>query len=105
MRIIMGMRTKKIPLLPSIKRHLVAMGENIRLARQRRQLTATIVAERAGISRQTLLAIEQGEEKVSIGSYANVLLSLGLQDELKKIAADDELGRKLQDARLSGKPR
>lgn len=97
----MNMKTKKKPLLPSLKRRLSLMGENIHLARQRRQLTLEIVANRAGISRQTLIAIEKGEDQVSIGSYANVLLSLGLEKEIDRIGADDEFGRKLQDARLS----
>jgi transcriptional regulator with XRE-family HTH domain len=101
----MNMKTKKNPILPSLKRLLTAMGENIRLARQRRQLTSTLVAERAGISRQTLLSIEKGEDQVSVGAIASVLLSLGLEAELKKIAHDDEFGRKLQDARLNKKAR
>lgn len=77
------------------------MGENLKLARQRRKLSSTVVAERAGISRQTLLAVEKGEDGVSMGAYARVLLSLGLEKELERIGADDELGRKLQDARLN----
>lgn len=101
----MNMKTKKSPLLPSLKKRLGMMGENIYLARQRRGLTATMVAERAGISRQTLTAIEKGADQVSMGSYALVLLSLGLEKELDKIGADDELGRKLQDAQLSGRKR
>ena len=97
----MIMKTKKLPLLPSLTRHLIQMGENIRWARQRRKLTSSLVAERAGISRQTLLAIEKGEPGVSMGAYANVLLSLGLEKELLKIGRDDEVGRKIQDARLN----
>lgn len=101
----MNMKTKKSPILPSLKRRLAVLGENIRLARKRRELTTTLVAERAGISRQTLMAIEKGEDQVAMGSYASVLLSLGLEKDLDKIAADDELGRKLQDARLGGRRR
>lgn len=103
--IIIDMKTKKSPLLPSVKRRLVILGENIRLARQRRELTINLVAERAGISRHTLMAIEKGEDQVSMGSYASVLLSLGLEKEIDKLAADDQFGRKLQDARMIGKRR
>ena len=86
--------------LPALQRLLVEVGENIRLARLRRKFSASILAERAGISRPTLRAVERGEPSVSLGSLANVLLCLGLEQDLKQIAADDELGRKLQDAQL-----
>lgn len=94
------MKTKKAPLLPTLRRTLSQMGENIQLARQRRQLTASLVAQRAGISRQTLIGVEKGDDGVSIGAYASVLLALGLEKEILKIGADDILGRKLQDAQL-----
>ena len=76
------------------------MGENIKLARKRRKLTAIQVAERAGISRSTLSLIEKGESSVAMGAYFNVLRVLGLQDDFIKLAADDEFGRKLQDIEL-----
>lgn len=92
-------------LLPALQRSLVVLGENIRLARLRRKFSATRVAQRAGISRNTLRAIERGEPSVTFGSYASVLLCLGLEKDLRLIAKDDELGRKLQDANLSVKAR
>ena len=92
-------------LMPSLQRLLVEIGENIRLARLRRRFSTTLVAERAGISRNTLRAIESGEPSVSFGSYLMVLFCLGLEQDLKLIARDDELGRKLQDAGLTTKAR
>lgn len=81
------------------------LGENIKLARLRRKLSAEQIAERAGISRKTLYEIERGRPNVSIGSYAQVLLVLGLEDDLLKVGKDDLLGRKLQDAKLLVKQR
>jgi len=97
------MRTKKQILLPKFQKLLEQMGENIKLARKRRNLTSIQVAERAGINRSTLYHIEKGNPGVSIGAYFNVLRVLGLQDDFLKLAADDEFGRKLQDLRLIGK--
>lgn len=84
---------------------LSELGENIKLARLRRKLSAEQVSERANISRPTLVAIEKGSPSVSIGSYLLVLKVLGLEKDFLLLAKDDELGRKLQDARISPKKR
>lgn len=95
------MSKKATVLLPQTQAVLEQMGEQIRLARLRRHLTAELVAERAGISRMTLSNIEKGSPSVAIGSYAAVLHALnGMDKDLLLIAKDDELGRKLQDLEL-----
>jgi transcriptional regulator with XRE-family HTH domain len=88
----------KIVLLPKTRRILDEMGENIKLARLRRKLSSEQVAERANISRPTLVSIEKGKPSVSIGSYLSVLQVLGLEKDFLIVAKDDTLGRKLQDA-------
>lgn len=98
------MRPKKTILLPSTTRILSELGENIKLARKRRGLTLIQVAERAGIARSTLGLIEKGASGVSMSAYLQVLFVLGLEKDLLNVAANDTLGRKLQDAGLlSGK--
>lgn len=92
-------------ILPKIKRILENLGENIKLARLRRKLSTQQVSERADISRPTLSAIEKGKPNVSIGLYLQVLFVLGLAEDFLKIASEDELGRKLQDAGLMVKER
>jgi len=97
-------RTKYI-LLPRLSKILEELGEDIKLARLRRKLSAEQVAERAGISRSTLWQIEKGLPNVSMGYYAQVLFVLGLEKNLSAVAADDVLGRKLQDAEILVKKR
>ncbi len=86
---------------PKLANVLHTLGENIRLARLRRNLSTTMLAERAGMTRMTLRAIEKGEPTVSFGAYSNALFSLGLEKDLLLVANDDELGRKLQDIELT----
>lgn len=92
-------------ILPKLKRILENLGENIKLARLRRRLSAQQVSERADISRPTLSAIEKGNPNVSIGLYLQVLFVLGLAEDFLKVGSEDELGRKLQDAKIMVKGR
>lgn len=88
-------------IMPDTENILKTMGEQIKMARLRRRLSATLVAERAGISRSTLWKVENGNPSVAVGIYAAVLHALNNMDkDLLKIAGDDELGRKLQDIEL-----
>jgi transcriptional regulator with XRE-family HTH domain len=93
--------SKTTPILfPKSAALLKRLGENLRLARLRRNVTAKLEAERAGISIATLTKIEHGSPSVSMGSYIQVLVSLSLGQDILKVAADDELGRQLQDLGL-----
>ena len=95
------MPKKSIVLLPETLNILEQMGLQIKYARLRRKISAEIVAERAGISRATLCAIEKGSPSVAMGCYAAVLHALDYMDkDLLLVAKDDELGRKLQDLDL-----
>ncbi len=96
---------KKTSLSPMAKRQLLKLGDNIRMARLRRSLSLRAVAQRVGISLNTVVAVERGAPGVSIGTIANVLHCLNLADDISHIAKDDQLGRKLQDLELSPKSR
>lgn len=95
------MSRKGATVLPQTQAILTQMGEQIKLARLRRNLSVELVSERAGISRATLWSVEKGSPSVAIGIYAAVLHALNSMDsDLLMIAKDDELGRKLQDLQL-----
>ena len=88
-------------IMPKTEEILRVMGEQIKLARLRRDLTSELVAERAGISRSSLWKVESGNPAVAMGIYAAMLHALNDMDkDLLLIAKDDELGRHLQDMDL-----
>ena len=96
------MAKRSVVLLPETEDILKQMGTQIKNARLRRRITTELVAERAGISRATLVSIEKGSPSVAMGYYAAVLHALNYMDkDLLLVAKDDELGRKLQDLNLS----
>ena len=90
-------------LLPKHTRLLAEVGENVRLARLRRKLSAQQVADRAGMSRSTIQKIEKGDPGTAVGNLLQVLVVLGLEQDFLGLAAADSLGRKLQDAGLTVK--
>ena len=97
------MGRKSVAVLPQTQAILEQLGEQIKLARLRRHLSAELVAERAGA---TVWNVEKGNPSVAIGIYAAVLHALNNMDkDLLLVAKDDELGRKLQDLELTMRKR
>ena len=100
------MKKRTILLFPDTIKILEQMGEQIKLARLRRNLSVELVSERANISRATLWSIEKGSPSVAIGYYAAVLHALNNMDkDLLLIAQDDKLGRTIQDLNLTTRRR
>ena len=81
------------------------VGEQIRFARLRRNLSIAQVAERATCSPLTVSRIEKGAPTVAIGIYLRVLYALQLDEDILYLAKDDELGRTLQDMNLPQRER
>ena len=81
------------------------VGEQIRLARLRRDLSIAQVAERATCSPVTISRVEKGAPTVAIGIYLRVLYALQLDDDILLLAQKDEIGRGLQDLRLKQRER
>ena len=89
------------PIISHVQRNLTELGKQIKLARLRRNLSAELIAERAGISRSTLYAIEKGTHSVSIGAYAMVLHAMGgLDKDLLLVAKDERMEQTMRELQL-----
>ncbi|MDO4695235.1 helix-turn-helix domain-containing protein [Porphyromonas sp.] len=88
-----------------LEQKMQIVGEQIKLARLRRNLSIAQIAERATCSPLTVGRIEKGSPTVAIGIYARVLYALQLEDDLLHLAGADELGRRLQDLSLINRRR
>lgn len=92
------MAKQTLPSFPRYQRLADSLGARVRVARMRRRMSATEMAERMGVSRMTLYSLERGDLSVGLGVLVRALGVLGLEGDLDRVAADDELGRKLVDA-------
>src|SRR2546430_10038723 len=103
------MRTSRSSVaLPLPARHaLRKLGHDLRDARRRRRIPVAIAAQRASISRTTLVKIEKGDPGVALGIYATVLFVLGMADRLAGSAAPkhDPVGRQLGQEKQPQRPR
>ena len=88
-----------------LEQKMQVVGEQIKLARLRHNLSVAQVAERATCSPLTVSRIEKGIPTVVIGIYLRVLYALQLDDDILSLAKDDKLGRALQDMNLPPRKR
>lgn len=96
----MAKNTLAKKLTRGLEQDLQLVGEQIRLARLRRNLSMEQIAQRASCSIPTLSKVEKGNPTVSMGIYLRVLHALGLGKDILKLASEDPLGRNLQDLEL-----
>ena len=87
---------------PKVRRSLVKLGQDVAIARKKRNLTTRMVAERIGVARSTYFKVEKGDPTVSMGVYAMTLFVLGFGEVLGEIidARQDDQGYLLDTARL-----
>ena len=88
-----------------LEQKMQIVGEQIRLARLRRDLSVAQVAERSTCSPMTIARIEKGAPTVAVGIYLRVLYALQLDDDILLLAQKDEMGRALQDLALKHRER
>ena len=94
------MKVKSTRPFPSVERQLHVFGQRLREARLRRDISSVLFCERVNVSRDTLHRLEKGDPSIAIGTYLCALRVLGLDKDFDAIAQNDELGRRLQDAKL-----
>jgi transcriptional regulator with XRE-family HTH domain len=95
-------RTALLTLPIPVVRALRKLGQDIKDARRRRRIPMAIAAQRASISKPTLIRIERGDPGVAIGSYATVLFVMGLTERLADLAdaKNDPVGLELEEENL-----
>lgn len=101
----MAKNTMGTKLPRKLEQKMVVVGEQIKLARLRRNLSVAQVAERATCSSLTVSRIEKGVPTVAIGIYLRVLYALQLDDDILWLAKEDKLGKALQDLSLKTRKR
>ena len=101
----MGKSTMATRLPRRLEENMKIVGEQIKLARLRRNLSRAQIAERAMCSELTEARVEKGSPTVAIGTYLRILYALQLEDDILLIAKDDILGRELQDIALINRKR
>lgn len=72
------------------------LGQRVKLARLRRNLSQAEMAERAGVSRMTWVALEAGRGTTSVALLARALEILGYPERLPALLESDPLGEDLE---------
>lgn len=76
------------PVSPLERQVLLQLGDRLRALRKALRMGTVEMAEKAGISRMTLSAIESGSPSPSMGNYLRVMSVLGVAGELAMLASD-----------------
>jgi transcriptional regulator with XRE-family HTH domain len=90
------------PLPHRVERAAEELGEHLRTWRKLQRLTVEQVAERAGVSRNTVSGLERGDPSVGLDVVLNVTRAVGQLDRLVRSIDpyDTDLGRARADEAL-----
>ncbi len=83
---------------------LSEIGQRVERLRLQRNITQAALAREAGISRRTLVRLEQGEEGVSATTLLRVLRALGLLEHVEQLVPE-ALPSPLEQLRSQGRRR
>ncbi|SRR5579859_6884313 len=88
--------SRQVVLTGAESQSLSHLGERLRLARLRRNLSQAAVAERAGVTRKVIVALEAGAPGTSIGVLAKVMGVFGYPERLAGMLESDPQGEDLE---------
>ena len=99
---------------PAVRRALRQVADDVATWRRLRGLTQAQLADRAGVSRDTLTRLEGGDGGVSTENLLRILRALGVLDSLPKaldpyasdigrLRSDEQLPRRVRPRDLSGR--
>ena len=85
-------------LMFGVEELLQQVGQNIRTARIRRNLTILELANRVHVDERTISRLEKGDPSINFKNLVTVLMVLGLEDSVFDFANPntDEVGRALE---------
>lgn len=94
------MATSPIP--APVVRAMVRVGQNISLARRRRNLTQSDLAARIGVTVNTVRRLEDGHPGVALQHIARAMQVFGELEQLEMLldTSKDAIGMALQDEKL-----
>lgn len=92
---------RKSPRVPSIvRRELTRIGDGIRTARLRRNMSQQELADRLGVSIHTVRAVEEGKPGTAFGTYLHAIWALDLIETASRVADPtlDRVGMAYEDS-------
>lgn len=97
-----SLKTTSLPVPMPVKRGIEKLGNDLSLARRRRQITQASLAERIGASLSTVRRMENGDLRVPLHFFARVLYVFGELEKLTNLldTAHDDIGLMLMDEQL-----
>ena len=95
-----NMAKRTPPVRPQHAKRVEALGQRLRTSRVARGMTQANLAERVGVDRTTIGKLEAGDAAISLATVLRVLSALGIEQDIDRIAAEDEVGVQLAVSRL-----
>jgi transcriptional regulator with XRE-family HTH domain len=104
MPIILVMRSQTKILPVRLRKPVAELGNRLSKARAARQISQQLMAERCGVSRNTISKLENGDASICMDTLFRVLSVLGMGADIDRLVEVDKVGYDLALAKRSSKP-